>query len=263
MDSETECLDVANLLFDSLFYGHAWSRQTSQHKWPLGQPQRAASNLCKQAPMSVMNEISEFCANPANRASMPLLRPVAIKFNMISNAWQKIFDEGDVCPGTGKVPISTVEHETTQLEWDRPGVPLCVSQQECEALNLTGAPGPLPAYLSAEEQELFATTKACPAIPRFAFCVSAAMLMPEHAAGLLPPSTKHSGRAAFVLPPFVNLVDVPGGYRNKAFCKPISTSRIVALSGQLNVKYCPLKEKWYIDQGNIVFGAPLNAQATV
>ena len=64
-----------------------------------------------------------------------------------------------------KSPISTVEHETTQLEWDRKGVPICVSQQECEALNLTGAP--LPIYLSNEEEELFKSTGSCPGIPRF------------------------------------------------------------------------------------------------
>ena len=86
---EPATLDVANLLFDALFYDpHVRSRQTARHEWPLGQPQRSTSRLCEQAPMSVMNELSEFCAHPGNRASMPLLRPTAIKFEMISNAWQ-------------------------------------------------------------------------------------------------------------------------------------------------------------------------------
>ena len=258
-------LDVANLLFDSLFYdAHVRSRQTSQHQWPLGQPQRAATNLCRHAPLSVMNEISEFCSHPGNRTSMPLLKPTAIKFSMISDAWQKVLEDGGLQSDLGKVPISTVEHETGQLEWNRPGVPICASKSECEALNLAGAPGALPVYLSSEEQRHFEETGEVPIIPRFCLlCIRRDAHALSMLQASLPSTTKHTGRAGFVLPPFLNLVDVPGGYRSNAFCKPVETSRIVALSGQLSVRHCPLREKWYIDQGNIVFGAPLNPLATV
>ena len=38
MDGTEDTLDVANLLFDALFYDpHVRTRQTIQHKWPLGQ----------------------------------------------------------------------------------------------------------------------------------------------------------------------------------------------------------------------------------
>lgn len=215
--------------------------------------------------MSVMNELSEFCAHPGNRASMPLLRPTAIKFEMISNAWQKVLSE-KLSPSETPacVPVSTVEHENTQLEWGRKHVPLCASRQECEALTLPGAPGPLPVYLSVSEQDQFDKTKATPTIPRFCLlCIRRDAHALSMLQASLPTNTNRTGRAAFVLPPFVNLVDVPGGYRSAAFCKPIEHARIVALSGQLNVKYNPIREKWYVDQGNIVFGAPLNRPATI
>ena len=263
---DASLLDVANLLFDALFYDpHVRCRQSSRHEWPLGQPLRSTSSHCKQAPTSVMNELSEFCANPANRRSMPLLRPTAIKFQMISNAWQKVLSERWACLDEPRcVPVSTVEHETTQLEWNRAQVPLCASKEECEALTLPGAPGPLPIYLSIAEQDAFDLRKDCPIIPRFCLlCIrrdAHALSMLETS---LPPIASRTGRAAFVLPPFVNLVDCPGGYRSSAFCQPIERSRIVALSGQLNVQYNQILEKWFVNQGNIVFGAPLNRQAAV
>ena len=265
--SGADVLDVANLLFDALFYDpHVRTRQSSRHEWPLGQPQRATSPLCVQAPMSIMNEISEFCAHPGNRNSMPLLRPTAIKFEMISNAWQRILSE--TLPGINTekkcIPVSTVEHETTQLCWGRKDIPVCASRHECEALTLQGAPGPLPIYLPVTEQDEFDLTKKLPNVPRFCLlCIRRDAHALSMLQASLPVSTAQTGRAAFVVPPFVNLVDVPGGYRSSAFCKPIEQSRIVALSGQLNVCYDALHEKWHINQGNIVFGAPLNCQATI
>ncbi len=257
-------LDVANLLFDSLFYdATVRSRQTSQNQWPLGQPQRAALPLCRTAPLSIMNEIAEFCSHPANRSTMPLLRPTAIKFKMISNAWHDVLQEQEQLTTVGKVPISTVEHEMTQLEWGRAGVPECASREECEALTLPGAPSALPMYLSFEEQLEFDRNRTVPTIPRFCLlCIRRDAHALSMLKSSLPSTAQQTGRAAFVLPPFKNLVDVPGGYRSSAFCQPIETSRIVALSGQLSVRHCPIRDKWFIDQGNIVFGAPLNREAT-
>ena len=258
-------LDVANLLFDSLFYDpHVRSRKTSRHEWPLGQPLRSASGLSKQAPTSVMNELSEFCSNPANRRSMPILRPTAIQFQMISNAWQKVLSERWASEDEPRcVPVSPVEHEATQLEWGRGLVPCCAAKEECEALTLPGAPGPLHIYLSVAEQDSFDKDEIYPVIPRFCLlCIrrdAHALSMLQNS---LPPLASRTGRAAFVLPPFVNLVDCPGGYRSAAFCQPLERSRIVALSGQLNVQYNQITEKWFVNQGNIVFGAPLNHQAT-
>lgn len=258
-------LDVPNLLFDALFYlaKHAPKRAASQ-KWPLGASLGATSAVAFASPRSVQSAIEEFCSHAGKRASMPLVRPVAIRFDLVATAWDQALRELKGMPDGGVVPVSTVEHETTQLQWGRTGVPECVAGCECEAKAMESAPAPLHVYLSASEQAAFDTHGDLPDQPRFCLlCIrrdahALAMLQAS-----LPDTLHHSGRAAFVRPPFLNLVDVPGGYRSSAFCSPIELSRVVALSGQTRVLFCPLRNLWYVDQGGLVFGAPLNGPAAV
>ena len=66
-------------------------------------------------------------------------------------------------------------------------------------------------------------------------------------------------RKIFVIPPFQNLVDVAGGYCRwavlpRASFMPIDVS-ICGVSGTLETKLNPATRQFYIDQGDMVFGA--------
>jgi hypothetical protein len=65
-------------------------------------------------------------------------------------------------------------------------------------------------------------------------------------------------RPTFVLPPFTNLCDVPGGYNTSAMgvtpCEftPMPVY-VCGVSGTLCAHYDPATKRWFVDQGSVVY----------
>ena len=159
------------------------------------------------------------------------------------------------------MPVSTVEHENTQLRWGRK-LPLCAFGCECDGHLLRNSPGPLHVYLSVSEQEKFDSDGTVPTGALFCLlCIrrDAQALYLAHRAAL-GTTVSASGRPTFCVPPFVNLVDVPGGYVRSAIAVPADACgdmpvQIVGVASTLTVVTDAFTGEKYVDQGAIVFGA--------
>ena len=113
------------------------------------------------------------------------------------------------CHPPACIPVSTVEHDRTQLVWNDPDH-LCASGAACAAAALPFAPGPLPFYT------LPGLDRANAEGPRFCLlCIRADCAA---VCTMYDSVVRHSqaelGRAAVALAPFQNLVNVPNGYRD-------------------------------------------------
>lgn len=65
-------------------------------------------------------------------------------------------------------------------------------------------------------------------------------------------------RSRFVIPPFQNLVDCPGGYHSlymgaRAEASSSFSVNVVGISGKLHVCYDPLSKKCRVDQSNLIY----------
>ena len=114
------------------------------------------------------------------------------------------------------IPVSPAEHDATQLEYTRPGVPQCMSGCDCIGAQLRGAPGPLSLYMTPDELATFKRTGATPSGPHACMLCMIAMYenMVIHTEAVVAAS---SGLQAghVVLPPFQHRVDAAGGYQSR------------------------------------------------
>ncbi len=157
-------------------------------------------------------------------------------------------------------PVSTSTHEDEQLCYGRVGVPLC-SDQQCAARLYDADRGPLHIYLSAAAQAAFEATGEIPgpADPS-ATCL---LCIRRDVQGVrlslsaaLPNPRQQINRACLMPPPFVNLVDVPGGYKASAMAMDGATSHLFGSSTvvgacPLKLNYDPVKERFFFDQHDI------------
>jgi hypothetical protein len=147
--------------------------------------------------------------------------------------------------GEVQIPISTVEHENTQLKYGRTA-PTCAADHECEAHSLPGNRGPLHVYRSLTETE------------KEGACIFCLLCIRRDAQAIQLAQRANTGSTSFIIPPFQNLVDTPGGYRAAAMGVQATTSicgvNIVGVSNCLSVRHSVDTNEWYIDQGGIVFG---------
>lgn len=157
------------LAFDILHYANKIKPlPLSNNKWPLGasgvpQSVRCASKSSgKQktsgAPKivlapSVARSLSDFTKSDSYQTQLNLFSvnegPVD---TLIQDAWKCAIEACSVKGPSGEschVPVSTVEHENTQLVWGRTSestgqlVDTCCYGKDCEALRLRASPGPL------------------------------------------------------------------------------------------------------------------------
>lgn len=251
---------------DALFYSSKAHPTAVDGKWaptaaiaPAGA--RASAN---ELPPSAEAAILQFTSNEVARLQLPV-SPQNLAVEAVHMAWEQALLAATPAAEAGlKVPISTVEHENDQLTWTRPGVPPCRFANECDACRLPHAPGPLPVYLSIDEQDAFDRTGEVP--PGSLFCLlcirrDCQALFLAHCA-----ATKGDlacGHTTFCVPPFQNLVDCPGGYHHAALSVPPSHAgtvpiTMVGVSPHLRVLQHPFTGSFFVDQGPIVFGAQLN-----
>lgn len=114
------------------------------------------------------------------------------------------------------IPISTAEHDATQLVYGRVGVPTCMSGDDCIGAQLRGAPGPLSLYMTPDEHAEFERTGAVPNGPHA--CMLCVMAMYEnmviHTEAIVAASSGlRTGHV--VLPPFQHQSNVGGGYQSR------------------------------------------------
>ena len=160
-------------------------------------------------------------------------------------------------------PVSTSVHDDAQLYYSRPGVPTCALGDQCAARLYAGNQGALPIYLSPLAQSAHDRGDPPEHDPHAAclLCIRRDV----HGAHLAwnamcPNPQKQLMRAAVMPPPFLNLVDVPGGYKRGAMAVHASPlfggSTIVGVSGELAVRYDPLQKAFHFDQAALKITPP-------
>lgn len=166
------------------------------------------------------------------------------------------------------VPTNFSDYEDTQLVYNREStrtkklLAKCSSGAECDALTYANAPKqPLDIFLYPHEQDHFNNTGILSDTPQFCLlCIRQNVLARAllHEALILTPASTCS-RDNCVIPPFRNLVDVPGGYKSSCFGVRSSTSYllpvdIVGVSGQLVFRKDINTGRMWFDQSAIKFG---------
>ena len=116
-------------------------------------------------PTSVINALQEFTSSESMRLDLPLVNLDSVELSTVHAAWSQTLGNATGLPQEMHIPVSTVEHENTQLMWNRKSkkhpsklVPLCKWDCDCAATELGDHQGPLPVYLSVTEQEEFDVT---------------------------------------------------------------------------------------------------------
>ena len=261
----------AAVLYDALFYASKSCPRRVSGKWPLGAvvaPAGARAAIANVAP-SIAATILEFTADEGFRLHLP--PPTAVTApSAIAAAWKTALLACTPAGAAGlQIPISPVEHENEQLRWGREGVPLCVFGEDCDGAKLAGAPGPLGAYLSVAEADIVAGGGPVPQGALFCLlCIRRdcqAMYLAHRAA--LGGTVDGDGRPTFCVPPFQNLVDVPGGYVAASIAVPAAAAgcmpiRVVGVAANLRVVTDAMTGDRYVDQAAIVHGV-LNGRAAV
>lgn len=272
-----------DLLFDLLHYASKIDPQPAHNGlFPLGVTLRPSDILDNKLSVhkacgpnflapSCARKIKDFVATDGYKTNLPAFRIMAdSKADLMQQAWKhacpvssvkvNLPEEADI---SSMVCISTVPHENRQLEWGRKNnnkcVPLCDYSDECEALSLRGNQGPLHAYLTPLQQKAFDASGELPEGPYFCLlCIRRDIHAFQLAFSTVMNNQLQSGRGTFVIPPFKNIVNAPGGYHESAMSvkedvfMPIPV-HICGVSGTLQVRYDPSKEKWFVDQGSIVY----------
>lgn len=274
-------LPVCDFLYDTLFYSSKLSpRKNPNGQWPLGTSLRPCAEYHKYplkgsglVPMSVSNAIAEFTASESMRLELPLVMLSAPRISAVHELWSELLGSATGLPEPCHIPVSTVEHENTQLVWHRrsakhpdKNLTLCKWEGDCAACDLSDNQGPLPVYLSVTEQEAFDETGIVPDNAHFCLlCIRRdAQVMCLVNQKIVTDPCSQTGRGCFAVPPFQNLVDVVGGYRHEALGvrateQMVLPVNIVGVSGALRVRYNPFDDRFFVDQGPIIYGAsPLN-----
>lgn len=143
------------------------------------------------------------------------------------------------------IAVSTVEMDNENLIFGREGLPECTNGKECAAHLIHGEPNkPLSVYNGPG-----AHGGLCLLCMR----MECAMLVQMHRMCGSRPVTA-------LLPPFCNLVDVPGGYKRSAMAVTPQDQNIIkggvhimGVNASLCKTYNPLTKQFFVDQGSAVF----------
>ena len=147
------------------------------------------------------------------------------------------------------IPIATVDNDNDELIFDRPGVPACTRGPDCIAHLIDGPPSkPLCAYRGVGHDP---------------DCSECLLCIRHHICMIVQMHRTHGSRPPLgMLPPFSNIVDVPGGYRS-SFCG-VTPDDVELISGAVHIMgspvsfkkaYNPYSRVWYVDQSAAVYGS--------
>jgi len=219
---EEPLMGPVDVLYDGLYYAQKSAPRLTNGKWPLSAsllPDKTQVTNISTSPPSVSKTLLEFTSQDAMRLNLPVTCEQPIVVNTMHEVWKRTLDNGTRAAEMNmSIPISTVEHENTQLQWNRVAkahtatpVPTCKYGTECDACLLENSPGPLQVYLSVECQDRFDATGNIPDEAMFCLmCIrrDAQAVYMMHASAVTN-SEIQTGRVAFVVPPFQNLVSQP------------------------------------------------------
>lgn len=288
-------LSVADMVLDTLHYTNKlYPQRQGNGLYPVGITLKPTDGIHKQLQLpkttqplqiapSKARAIQELVSIDGYQANLPPFHLSSkLLVSKMAEAWTRVQPVGNVVLTledqtvlNTSVCISTVDHENIQLQWGRTSlsepsiaVPVCSYQDECAANTLCGTQGPLGCYLTPLQQEAFDQTAVLPEPPYFCLlCIRRDV----HAFQLVQSTVTNThmcaGRGVFVIPPFQNLVDVPGGYCASAMATtadmlmPIPVN-ICGVSGTLTVRYDTLASRWFIDQGSIVYQGDIRQTLT-
>lgn len=287
VDGETT-VDAANIFIDILFY---WEKlKPSEYEdtgWPLAASIRPSGSHTKKSSVltvapSIASTLKKIACKDGGRLNMPLVTMHAnVKVKHLSELWESFFEvKSDVDPNFchPQIPVSTADHENSQLYWGRKskktGKPIKTCQYgcECAAKTLICNQGCLGIYLTPAEQDEFDATGNIPENALFCLlCIrrDAETIYITNKSTLKYPQCQ-VGRGFFCVPPFRNLVDVPGGYKSQAIIgsnhvNAALPASIVSLSKNMEVVYDHRLQLWHVDQSALIFDGQkyLNDHAVV
>lgn len=199
------------LLLDIVHWALRDSPKRANGKWPIGAAIRRQVAERAVGTSSGADAIAKFCAPIAYQTELPF---IAVETPQPPPQIDTIAGIGVVpCDPPAMVPISTSQHEDTQLVWNDPKpAHRCASGAACAAAQLPNSPGPLPYYVpegsSRAEYEQPAFCLMC--IRADATAVAAVY------SKVVQCSKRQLGRAAVAVPPFQNLINCDGGYQASA-----------------------------------------------
>jgi hypothetical protein len=287
LDIETT-IDAANMFIDILFY---WEKlKPSEYDdtgWPLAASIRPSGIYTKKPSVltvapSIASTLKKIACKDGGRMNMPLVTMQPnVKVKHLSELWESFFEvKSDVDPNFchPQIPVSTADHENSQLYWGRKSkatdVPIrsCQYGCECAAKMFVCNQGCLGVYLTPAEQDAFDSSGTLPENALFCLlCIrrDAETIYITNKSTLKHPQTQ-VGRGLFCVPPFRNLVDCPGGYKNQAiigadYVNAALPASIVSLSNNMEVLYDHRYQLWYVDQTSLIFDGRkyLNGHAVV
>ena len=159
------------------------------------------------------------------------------------------------------VHISLSTHDDHMLRYGR-DVPLCALGLQCIARTYPGNQGPLPIYVSPSVQQAIDDGCKPPPFPSTSACLLC-IRRDVHSAvlswnAMVPDQAAAIRKMPMIPPPFVNLVDVPGGYHAKYIVgNPTSaafgSASIVGVTGEITVRIDVRTKEFYFDQSKLVF----------
>lgn len=211
-----EALPAWRLVLDAVHWCNFMNPVQVNDKWAIGAALRPLNSPLKYRPPppSVGEAIVHFTSGVLYEGAMPFQQAPEAKRESPLSAYPpgSIGNIATIqCHPPACIPVSTVEHDRTQLIWNDPNH-LCASGQSCAAVTLPFAPGPLPFFvLPGEDRKLAEGPRFCLLCIR-ADCESVCRVYD----GVVRHSQAELGRAAVALAPFQNLVNVPNGYRDSA-----------------------------------------------
>lgn len=211
-----DALPTWRLVLDGVHWCNFIAPLQIDNKWALGAALRPLKSPLKYRPPppSIAEAITKFTTGIVYEGGLPFQQtPTMEEADCILSS----YPPGSIgaistvqCHPPACVPVSTVEHDRTQLIWNDKQHP-CASGEACAAAALPFAPGPLPFYVLPGESRSAAQG------PRFCLlCIRADC---EAVCCVYDSVVRHTqselGRAAVALAPFQNLVNVPNGYHDR------------------------------------------------
>ena len=211
-----EALPTWRLVLDGVHWCNRMAPVKVDEKWALGAALRPIQSPLKYRPPppSIAAAIVKFTSGIVYEGGLPFQQAPTTEQESVLSA----YPPGSIgalatvqCHPPACIPISTVEHDRTQLVWND-STHLCASGESCAALALPFAPGPLPFFVLPNEKREHAEG------PRFCLlCIRAdCAAVCSVFDGVVRHTQAELGRAAVALAPFQNLVNVPNGYHEFA-----------------------------------------------
>lgn len=178
------------------------------------------------------------------------------------------------------IPMATTTHNNSQLRYGRRSakhpsisVPLCIKGNDCTAqtIEYNDGNGPLPRYLSKEDERIFQEEGCYPITSTKCWCCLIADVLNAVIYTRSFSAKQQMGRASLITPPFQHPVNIEGGYKFQCMAvttevgSAIPTNIVNPQHGRAVID--PKTGEVYIDMSYAEYGTQLkrslNSQAAI